>query len=248
MSDASRAAERKGRPRRSRGQHTAGSDPPRWPPGWAVLAVVLALMALVAAVSRTPDPQRLPDARTARRSGAGGSAVNGGPPSGPTGRAPVTGVSTLGGVDPGSTPRQTAPSPRETTAGSSAPSSATTTPQPTPTATATVPTGNGTVSGPSTTVAPRPGPGNFEGVTRSSIWFVTGGGRVSARASWTGTPTLELSIACSDGPDTREEGTSPLAVTVTAPGHGSCQVVLSEPAPVGSPVSYSVVIDPPPSP
>ncbi|MGH9108498.1 MAG: hypothetical protein ACRDY3_03360 [Acidimicrobiales bacterium] len=96
--------------------------------------------------------------------------------------------------------------------------------------------------------APDPGPGNFQPPTSSSTWPVqaAGGSRVSATATWSGTPTLTLAVTCPGAHATRT-GPSGLTVEAVAAASGVCHVSLVEPVALTTPVSYTLSIQPSPS-
>lgn len=84
-------------------------------------------------------------------------------------------------------------------------------------------------------------PGNLEYPDDvSAAYPVTSGGGVSASATWTGTASLDLSLACPGG-EIRQTGPSGLALSMAAPA-GQCTVTLSEPAGVEATVSYTLLL------
>jgi hypothetical protein len=93
-----------------------------------------------------------------------------------------------------------------------------------------------------------PGAGNIEYPTVSATYAAAGGGEITASATWTGTPTMQLSISCPDGIRATRSGASGLSVTVDdgAGGGTSCEVTLAMPPDVAATVSYTLDVDPPP--
>lgn len=122
------------------------------------------------------------------------------------------------------------------------------------TATATAST---TVATSTTTTSPSPAytpshvatdnwPGNLQDPYVSAQYEVTTvGGMVSGTATWSGTPTLVLTVTCG-GASKELSGASGLYVSVDAPA-GSCTIALAEPAGIDAAVSYSLSADYPAS-
>ncbi len=95
-------------------------------------------------------------------------------------------------------------------------------------------------------VATQNWPGNLDNpYTSSSYQLNTTGGEVSASASWSGTPTLNLEVTCA-GATNSQSGSTGLYVSVDA-GSGSCTITLSEPTGTGASVSYSLSVSYPTS-
>lgn len=152
--------------------------------------------------------------------------------------APVTPPQTGSGAvgsDPGALVSTSAS--RGTTGSSDAAPSATGTGGPSPVA-----------SAPSPQQSPYPGHGSLSYAATSASFSVAGGDTVSAEASWTGTPALQLAIACPSGVDLGRAGASPLSVLVDdSPGAGSsCTVTLELPQGVVAEVAYTLEIEPAP--
>lgn len=128
------------------------------------------------------------------------------------------------------------------TVGPSSGSPATT---PVPTPTTTTPVTAGTTASPTTSpahVATSDWPGNLEDPYVSAQYQVTTtGGMVSGTATWSGTPSLALTVACG-GASKQLTGLSGLYVSVDAPA-GPCTITLAEPSTVGTSVSYSLSAD-----
>jgi hypothetical protein len=100
-----------------------------------------------------------------------------------------------------------------------------------------------TTTAPPTYVPPHVGsqswPGNLGApYTSATYQLTTTGGEVSAQATWSGTPTLVLEVACG-GVTKSLTGGSGLYVAVDG-GAGSCTITLSEPAGVSVAVSYTL--------
>lgn len=154
-----------------------------------------------------------------------------------------------GGVAPGSTGAGTAgqasagpgQAAGTTTGGAGTQSSGSSASAPTTTA----PTTTAPATTAPATAARQPGAGNFQPPTVSATWSVPGGGPVHAAASWSGTPELDLTVACGAARGTRS-GASPLSVSLASSPAGTCQVTLEAPAALTSPVTYTLTIDPPP--
>jgi hypothetical protein len=73
-----------------------------------------------------------------------------------------------------------------------------------------------------------------------------GGSAVNATATWSGTPTLQLTITCPDGVSASRRGTSGLSLEVndTAGGTGSCDVQLATPPSVRADVDFTLTVEP----
>ena len=230
---------------------------------WAVLAVALGLMALVAAMSfagRTA-PTRAADAGHGRRATSASTAVapsTGGHPAQPL---PTTGSTTepmtapLGTGTSTAAPSTTAPS---TSHGTVRPTTGTTL-GPTagtggsPVTTITSPADSSTTS-PATsppemaTTTTVPTVQTFAGYLAypddvSATYQAGGGETVSATATWTGTPTLSLTITCTSQHVSRN-GESGISVAVTDDHRAGvpCNVTLAESPSEEGTVSYSLSV------
>lgn len=237
---------------------------PRW---WAVLAVLLALMALVAsltsgspAASRTGAAAGAIPARHSRR----GAGVAVGRPSGQAERhapSPSGDPATAGAAVP------TSVGSRQATSGSGTGDAATATPAPSTypssprpssealpatTARAALPTTPAATSTATTVATSTPAAsgeptgsevGNLTYPDNvSALYSFPGTGPVEATATWSGTPELTLSISCVGRTSTRT-GTSGLSVSVpqaVSGTTGTCTVSLTEPTGVRAQVSYSI--------
>ncbi|MGH8980993.1 MAG: hypothetical protein ACRDWE_08235 [Acidimicrobiales bacterium] len=73
-----------------------------------------------------------------------------------------------------------------------------------------------------------------------------GGGTVNANATWSGTPTLQLTITCPDGVSASRTGPTNLSLEVddTAGGSAQCDVRLSLPAGVESQIVFTLTVEP----
>lgn len=92
-----------------------------------------------------------------------------------------------------------------------------------------------------------PGHGSIEAPTTSAAFAALGGGVVSARAMWTGTPNLELEISCGGSVAATRTGSSGLSLEVDdARGLGSCTVTLSLPPGVQADVPFTLIVEPAP--
>ena len=102
------------------------------------------------------------------------------------------------------------------------------------------------VSGPAPTY---PGVGNIAYPTVSATYPAASGGVVTAEATWEGTTTLEMSIACPGATSVARTGPSGLSVSLDDQGGaaGTCEVTLSLPPGVTATVSYTLSISPRPS-
>lgn len=240
---------------------------------WGVLAVSLALMALVAALSSTTAPRSMATASRgtdARGEGAASSptSVDRRPAEGtaPSSTLPAAGGAAgarssaagagstqtpdSGGsaarVDagPGNLGTASAGAAIDESPGAAAPGL----PAIPPATGAATPPGGTSASTVLPTAAPYPGPGNIEAPTVSAEYPVAGGGTVSATATWSGTPTMTLSIACPDGAAGTRSGSSGLSLTVDDSSGGSapCQVTIALPPGADSTVSYTLAIEPAP--
>ncbi len=224
------------------------SNRPRW---WGVLAVSLALMALVAALSapsrqgrdtragvRRPSSSISPPRRTRERAptGPGGAptTVVGSPTTVPANAAlgPASVVAASGGAGPATT----APATTATTA----PLSALAPPGPVTTTTSTtVPAPAGTTTVPAVTVDAQPG--NLEYPDNISAQYpVDSGGGASAVADFSGAAVLGLSVTCPGG-QVQRDGASGVSVSVGGPA-GTCTVDISETTPQAAPVSYTLTV------
>ncbi|MHB8221172.1 MAG: hypothetical protein ACYDHU_12765 [Acidimicrobiales bacterium] len=228
---------------RRQSRHETGRANP-----WAVLAVVLALMALVASLSATrhgvTSPVRSAPARSAparsaparsapaRRSGSRSPATA--EAQSPAGSlAASTDIAQVsmpsGGQEPGAHP-------------TSSPSTTVTVSPSTPGAPQTTP---GTVPAvPAVATADRTDPGNLVYPDNiSASYTAPAAGGVTATATWSGSPTLSLTVTCPSGHASRS-GPSGLSVSepVPAGAPGTCTVSLAETPSVPSTVSYLLAI------
>lgn len=274
-------------------------DPGRRSRAWGVLAVALALMALVTALSTTsprPRPARSGAAFEDTGSSANptaapakpGATRSGGHPHAGAPRGGGTTPPDSGGAAPGSARLRSAA--RSTTGGeqpavfstsgdvsqgtsdpeeddvtgksASADRSVTST-----TSTARIPSsprsgagaprsstpaapaadGNTTTSGEPEEpgVHPYPGRGAIDAPATAASFAAKGGGTVTAEATWTGTPDLELGITCAGGLSVTRTSSSPLSLELDdSRGGGDCTVTLAVPPAVHAAVSYTLVISP----
>lgn len=207
---------------------------PHW---WAVLAVSLSLMALLAATS-------------VRRSGVSGPThheVTLGPRALRSATHPVpTTTTTLAATAPAPARDLTSPSGASGGGGSTLgraavvstlePGKGTTT-----TSVTTTTVGSGVGSGPSPQSRTQQGylqpPDNT-----SAIYPFTADGPTRVSATWASSDTLTLVVTCPSGTAT-QQGSSSVSLT-TAATPGSCQATLSEPASDASTVSYDITIGP----
>ena len=294
---------RVGRTRTRRGE-SAVADERRGSRAWAVLAVALALMALVTALTSTPGrsspavlerPARgaAPAPRT-RRDGAdlpGGRGRGSGSGAHTARRAPrvtrrlgsesfvgeparnvpraadavVTGVSAqaafasarrAAGLTPspphaagaggaGTTGSGTIESTRSWSPATVPEASTARSTPPSPTGGSGSPPAIGAATG--SFAGPYPGHTSIEAPATSVSFAARGGGAVSARAVWTGTPDLELGISCAGGVSATRMGPSGLSLEVDdAQGGGSCSVTVSLPPGVPAGVSFTLVVYPAP--
>lgn len=225
---------------------------------WGVLAVSLALMALVAARSsttaRTLSPSRTrarsveppvvsPQASPRVRAADATSAT--------AGSVPTTGIGAgSAAIAPpaGSTATVTS-SPPASPAAVGTPAAAATTGSSTGISPAADESSGSQAAEPeiSSVPMPYPGPGNFQPPTASAAFTAAGGGTVTASATWSGTPTLVLSIACPGGPSSSRSGTSGLSIAVDDDGASTnCQVTIALPTGVSATVEYTLVVAPRP--
>lgn len=144
---------------------------------------------------------------------------------------PTGGSGTLG------EPLSTQPAP-STTPSRSPVSSGTATGGP---STSTVATGSASVP-PSTAAASRSG---AIGPTGTASFPAAGGGPISAEATWTGAPALELAVTCPSGVSAARTGASGLSIEVDdTHGSGACTVTLSLAPGENGEVEYHVTIEP----
>ncbi len=107
-------------------------------------------------------------------------------------------------------------------------------------------TGSSAVTG-SVVTGEYPGNGSIDPPATSASFAATGGGTVSAQATWTGTATLELEIVCPGGLSVGRAGSSGLSLEIDdSNGAGTCTVTLSLPQGVQADVSYTLVVEPAP--
>jgi hypothetical protein len=229
------------------------------PVWWAVLAVALGLMALVAAMSfagRT-EPPRAADAAHERRATAASTAVArpaGGGPAQPSSTTAST-TPSLGTGTSAAAPPTTAPStPRGTVGPTTGPTLGPTDGTDGSPATAATSPADGATTSPATSPAETtttttvPAVKTFAGYLAypddvSATYQAGGGEDVSATATWTGTPTLSLTITCTSQHVSRN-GESGISLAVTD-DHGAavpCNVTLAEPPSEEGTVSYSLSV------
>jgi hypothetical protein len=237
--------------RSGRGERDGGSAPasPGLPRSWALLAVALALMALIAALASSTHAHGATLPAPPARVATGATSTTQPAPQNP---APVADAPTTTAPPPGpavlSAPAAlSAPvgshtadalggtvlsAPPPSTPPAASPSTATTSP---PTA--------------ATTAPPYPGAGNIEAPTVSARFRTGAAGAVRASATWTGVSAMTLSVSCPGATGATRTGSPPLTVVLSTSGGGSCWVTLSLPsgAAPGS-VSYTLSIDPRPTP
>ena len=218
---------------------------PHW---WAVLAVSLSLLALVAATTsgRTgPNPRK--DAAAASRGGYTTPGTTHAPGSTTTTAPDPTATSTS--VSPPAVTTVTPPVAvgskvqivtRQSTTGSSVPPTTTTPTTTTPTTT--------TPSGSSVGAAPaQPAPKTITGDLQqpndaTNTYTFVGAGPMQVTATWPTTPILSLTVTCPQGSKTAEGS---MSVSVQLPdADGSCAVTLKETAVQWDAVSYRITIAP----
>jgi len=231
------------------------------PHGWAVLAVVLALMALVAAISAAPGG----GVQTAGRQGRTAAARDrsrgasrtpapaaGTGPAAATGGGPGAGTGFESSRSPELSPvAKTAAQGLPITA--SAPPSAGSAGLPIPTGPVpSIPTGvPAPVAAVGTSPVPQPAtpatqtdPGylQYPDDVSAQYQYPASGSGVTAAATWAGTASLSLSVSC-PGVQQSRSGPSGLQVGVTG-GTGECTITLAELQPLQTAVSYSMTIGP----
>lgn len=232
---------------------------PRW---WALLSVSLGLMALVVASSHADRPPPTADAsgRTRRPVApphhladhpVGSPASRSEPPTSAT--PTISARPTTPGVSPDFPPAVAMASPpsnapaggRSATATTATATTATTTtaatapegPPGQPVTPATLPTPGASSGGGTDRWSSQPGNLEFPDNVSATYPLASGGG-VTASATWTGAPALELSVDCPGGQSGRT-GPSGLAVSVAGPA-GACTVTLAEPAGIEATVAYTL--------
>jgi hypothetical protein len=204
---------------------------PHW---WAVLAVALSLMALLAAASGSS-----PGVRGTGHPGVALDLPAQLPRAHPAQSASTT-TTTLGAMahDLRSLSGASALGPTAVVSALQ-PSTGTTT----TTSVTTTTVGSGVGSGPSPQNRTQQGylqpPDNT-----SAMYAFTADGPTRVSASWATADTMSLSVTCPNGTVT-EQGSSSVTIT-TAATSGSCQATLSEPASDTSTESYSITIEPAP--
>jgi len=212
---------------------------PHW---WAVLAVSLSLMALVAAVSaftRLHGPSR-PHAVAARQltTPATSEPTTAGPPVTATTGSPVTQASAGSGA-PGPEPSTTTTTgPVGVTTGTLNGPSGSSPPVPSTAATAPAATAPAATAPAAT---PRVMPGYLESPDNvsASYPFLDGPGTLSVTATWNASVDLILTAKCDHQPRQESSGPSGLAMTAAEPA-GGCTIVLAEAEPAPGPVSYEL--------
>lgn len=242
------------------GAHAAVGDPGRRSRAWGILAVSLALMALVTALSSTtsrrtllPTSSRAAQTRdpTVARPHASGAR------SAPHSFRPHAFVFVTGAL--GDATASTHAAGATVAAGGTAATAAG--------ATAAVAAAVGGVEGTSSSstrqvAAEAPGGGTatpspsspvatspnrvLDAAAPTATFSVPGGGVVSADAEWSGTPSLELSITCPGGISLSRTGGPGLSVEADDSRGGSapCAVSLSLPPGVRADVSFTLTIEP----
>lgn len=248
-------------------------DPVRRSRAWGILAVSLALMALVTALSSTTSRRTLVPA--ASREVPGGAVAVGGrqvhlpQTKGPTlsprhangargvphslrPRALVFVTPALGSVTASTHATGSANAAAGTAAGAPAVSATAggvdaTSSSGTPQVAAVAPGGGITTSSASNPAA-TPSSRVLDAGAPSATFSVPGGGIVSADAVWSGTPSLELSITCPGGISVSRTGGPGLSVEADDSRGGSapCAVSLSLPPGVRTDVSFTLTIQPAP--
>lgn len=228
---------------------------------WAVLAVALGLMALVATMSLTghTPPARIADAGHEGRGGP--STTAGGRPTsvGSSPSSPTTASTIAPTTEPPGTGRSAAASPTpvpSTVGGTVGPTGGTGPadgtggdPATTGTSPAVAPTTSSSTSPPAlTTTTTVPAAQTFAGYLAypddvSATYQTAGGATVSATATWTGTPTLSLTITCTSHHVSRigQSGIS-LAVTDDHNVDVPCNVTLAEPPSEEGTASYALSV------
>jgi hypothetical protein len=207
---------------------------PHW---WAVLAVSLSLLALVAAAASNHSNGHKNRGLDAASSDQRATGV---PPTAPstststTANAPTQPVSNV-------TPTTSAPVAKPAT--TSYGGNVITTPSTTPFTAPTTSTTNTTT--PTTVAAPvRPAPqvetGGLEQPDSTAKYSFTGVGSMQVSASWSPTDSLSLSVSCPDGSLT-SEGTSSVAVVIPD-ANGPCNITLKETLVQYDVISYTLTI------
>jgi hypothetical protein len=222
---------------------------PHW---WAVLAVSLSLLALVAAATSShpggPDHPRQEAA--AARDGQGGRISASTPgrttttTSGPgLGSAPVTSTTVTPVTAPPGGPVTIATIGTKLQAATKPSSTVPPVPTPTTTTTTTTPSGGANTGGTPAQPAPQIFSGDLQQPydATASIPF-TGSGSMRITATWPTTPTLSLTVTCPGGSQ-NEKGSSSLSVVI-ADADGSCEIVLEETLVQFAGVSYTVTVVP----
>jgi hypothetical protein len=210
---------------------------PHW---WAVLAVSLSLLALVAAA--TSDHSNGRGDKTASR---GGQAAPHAPTSPPT-STPTTTTTTLPTTPPRAvTPTTSAPTVASVNAaGTTRVVTKASITAPATTTTTTAPAAKGSAIG----AAPaQPAPQTLTGDLQqpdaaSANYAFTGSGAMRISVSWSPTTTLSLFVSCPDGSQTAE-GASSVAV-VLPDANGACELTLKEALVQYNVVSYTLTIAP----
>lgn len=210
---------------------------PHW---WAVLAVSLALLALVAATASNHQSTPAPHG-TIRATGALHH-----PPA--SALPPASATSTTSTTTATSTVTSTT-MPASAAAGGSAAaqvvvhesSPTTTTTTAPPTTTTVAPSTSSAVAAPSQTLPP------FNGSLQqphdtSATYSFTETGPTEVSVSWTPATTLSLSVSCQSGVQT-EEGSSTISVAIPDP-EGPCDIALKEMLVQYDAVNYTITIGP----
>lgn len=261
---------RRGGRRHAVGPQAAVADPGRRSRAWGILAVSLALMALVTALSSTTSRRTLVPA--ASRVLPRGAATAGGRRTHPsrtkdtTAAAPhANGARGAGGSTSGtvfltgalasaitSTQPQgssgtatgvgTAAGVGGATGGGAIGSSRT------PQIAEVAPAGGVSTPATSSPAVPSPGQEVLDAAAPTATFFAAGGGIVSADATWTGTSSLELSITCPGGVSVSRTGQPWLSLEAddSQGGNAPCAVSLSLPPGVRADVSFTLTIQPAP--
>jgi hypothetical protein len=203
---------------------------PHW---WAVLAVSLALLALVAATSSDrPSGSGSHDGARA----AGGARHQ---PASTSPQSPTTTTTTATTMPPTAT-TTTAPRPA-TTSTTDIARVVVKESSPTTTTTTVAPTSGNAAAAPAQTVTPREGSLQQPYDTSATAVF-NGQGAMDVTATWTPSTTLSLTVSCG-GSTQQVEGTSTASVVIPD-ASGTCTAVLKEMLVQYDGVSYALTIGP----
>ncbi len=220
-------------------------------PWWAVLAVALALMALVASLTSGGPPSAPVTSRdagravTARPSGGAAHAPSSDHAAGvPTTTSPLASPGPAGSSSaPGAPPSDAPPTTGPPATVPPAPDSPTTTTL--PASALVVDPVTTTTSPPTTGARSEDEPGNLEYPGNvSATYTVAASGTLTATATWTGTPDLSVSLTCPGG-QSQKTGGPGLSASVPSGSETAavtCTVVLAETPTADATVSYSLQI------